>query len=292
MSKPIEELTFADNFMFGAVLARNIDLCKEILEIILDKKIGRISYSNTEQYFEATPDSRAVYLDVYLEDDMSKAYDMEMQAYDEPDIAARSRYYQANVDINLMAKGMEYKDLRESYIIFICTRDYFGHGLRKYTYENICHETGDSLGDRTRKIFLNAGGMDDTISEELRELLNYVAGKGAHNDLTRRIDAEVISARKDRRVKMSYLAYDLALQKSRNDGWNDGWNDGIEHRLLEQICTKLKKGKSNAQIADELEESPENIDRITSVARDFAPEYDLKKISEKLHEKDKLQTIQ
>ncbi len=284
MRKPIEELTFADNFMFGAVLARNIDLCKEILEIILDRKVSRISYSNTEQYFEATPDSKSVYLDVYLEDDTSKAYDMEMQAYDEPDIAARSRYYQANVDINLMAKKMEYKDLRESYIIFICTKDYFGHGLRKYTYENICHETGDPLGDRTKKIFLNAAGIGDKISDELRDLLDYIAGGIANNDLTKRIDAEVISARKDRKVRMSYLAYDLALQKSRNEGWNDGWNDGIEHRLLELICKKLKKGKTNIQIADELEENPENIDRIVNVAQEFAPEYDLKKISEKLHD--------
>lgn len=287
MRKPIEELTFADNFMFGAVLSRNIDLCKEILEIILEKKISRISYSNAEQYLEATPDAKAVHLDVYLEDDTSKAYDMEMQAYDEPDIAARSRYYQANVDINLMAKKKKYKELPESYIIFICTRDYFGHELRKYTYENICHETGDPLNDRTKKIFMNATGNGDAISEELRDLLDYVAGKTAHSDLTKRIDAEVISARKDRKVKMSYISYDLAIQRSRDDGWNDG----NEHRLIEQVCKKLEKGKTNIQISEDLEEPIENINQITTIAQKFAPDYDVEEIMKIMHEKNLLRTV-
>ena len=52
---------------------------------------------------------------------------IEMQAYDEEDIAARSRYYQANIDLTRLKEGKSYSELGESWVIFICTRDYFGH---------------------------------------------------------------------------------------------------------------------------------------------------------------------
>ena len=44
------------------------------------------------------------------------------------------------------------------------------------------------------------------------------------------------------------------------------------------VCRKLKKGKSIEQIADELEEEEARIQVLCDVARDFAPEYDERKI--------------
>ena len=44
------------------------------------------------------------------------------------------------------------------------------------------------------------------------------------------------------------------------------------------VCRKLKKGKSVEQIADELEEEEARIQVLCDVARDFAPEYDERKI--------------
>ncbi|MCR5651286.1 MAG: Rpn family recombination-promoting nuclease/putative transposase [Lachnospiraceae bacterium] len=281
MSKPIEELTFSDSFMFGAVLTRNLGLCKEILELILDRRISSISFSNAEQYLEAAPDSKSVRLDVYLEDDTSKAYDFEMQAYDEPDIAARSRYYQANVDINLMAKKEKYQDLPDSYIIFVCTKDYFNRGLCKYTYENICHETGDPLNDRTKKIFLNAAGEDKTISSGLRDFLDYIAGKGTHSDLTERIDAAVAAARKDRNVRMAYLSYDLALQSSEDRGIAKGEIISI----VDQIWKKLKKNKPISVIADETETDEQQVERIVELIHSHGEDYDKKVIGSEYMEK-------
>ena len=275
--------------MFGAVLTRNLGLCKEILELILDRKVCSISFSNAEQYLEAAPDSKAVRLDVYLEDDTSKAYDFEMQAYDEPDIAARSRYYQANMDINLMAKKEHYKELPESYIIFVCTKDYFGHGLCKYIYENICHETGDPLNDRTKKIFLNSSGEDETISWDLKAFLDYIAGKGTHSDLTKRIDAEVVAARKDRKVRMAYLSYDLALQSSEYKGIEKGMAKGMAKgeiiKLIDLIWKKLEKNKPISVIADETESDEQEVERIAELIRSHGDNFDKTEIGTEYMEK-------
>ena len=52
------------------------------------------------------------------------------------------------------------------------------------------------------------------------------------------------------------------------------WELGIEYNLLELICKKLKKGKSQEVIAEELEQNVESIQKMCQVASAFAPEYD------------------
>ena len=43
MAKPIEELTFTDDFMFGRVM-QNPEICKGLLERLLEIKIDKIEY--------------------------------------------------------------------------------------------------------------------------------------------------------------------------------------------------------------------------------------------------------
>jgi len=56
--------------------------------------------------------------------------------------------------------------------------------------------------------------------------------------------------------------------------WEQGVERGMEYSLLELICKKLKKGKSQEVIAEELEQNVESIQKMCQVASAFAPEYD------------------
>ena len=56
---------------------------------------------------------------------------------------------------------------------------------------------------------------------------------------------------------------------------------GEEQRLFRQVCTKLKKGKTQEVIAEELEENLSTIRSICEAAEEFAPEYDWKKVMKK-----------
>lgn len=77
----------------------------------------------------------------------------------------------------------------------------------------------------------------------------------------------------DEKKTMEYL---------RQDAYDDGVTEGEMKLMVSLICKKLSKGKSVNQIADELEEDVSKIKEIYDVAKDFAPEYDVKKILEKL----------
>lgn len=73
------ELKFSDDFMFCKVLQNEPELCKELVELIIDRKIGRIITDESQQSIKITADGKGVRLDVYLEDDKDTVYDIEMQ---------------------------------------------------------------------------------------------------------------------------------------------------------------------------------------------------------------------
>ena len=65
-------------------------------------------------------------------------------------------------------------------------------------------------------------------------------------------------------------------------GREEGRLVGEEQLLFRLICTKLKKGKTQEVIAEELEENLSTIRSICEAAEEFAPEYDWKKVYEQM----------
>lgn len=60
--KTYDELTFTDDFMFCKVLEGNPELCKELIELILDTRIEVVSEIGKQHPIEITPDGRGVRL--------------------------------------------------------------------------------------------------------------------------------------------------------------------------------------------------------------------------------------
>ena len=77
MAKRYEELTIADDFMFGKVM-EDKKLCREVLECLLDHSVGELEEVQTERQFRYTADGKPVRLDVYTRD-QNHIYDAEMQ---------------------------------------------------------------------------------------------------------------------------------------------------------------------------------------------------------------------
>ena len=82
-----------------------------------------------------------------------------MQTTSYAELPKRSRYYQDVIDLNIIEKGDTYDILGVSYVIFICTFDFFKKDRSVYEFENICVEDANiRLNDGTHKIFLNTKG--------------------------------------------------------------------------------------------------------------------------------------
>lgn len=201
-----EELSISNDFLFGKVM-QNPELCKELLQRILpDLNIERIEYPELQKSISMDMDARSVRLDVYVKDEKEVVYDIEMQVSHTKELPKRSRYYQSMIDLQLIDKGQLYDELKRSYVIFICPFDLYGKGRHIYTFENICKEDGSIfMGDEAVKIFLNAKGTLDDVSDELEAFLDYVAGKKPKDAFVERLEEAVKEAKKNREWRHEYM---------------------------------------------------------------------------------------
>ena len=164
--KRYEELNFTDDFMFCKILQNDPDLCRELTELILSRKIGRIVSIDRQKAIEITADGKGVRFDVYMEDDESTVYDIEMQTTVAEDLPKRMRYYQGMIDLNMIERGARYKELKKSFIIFICLKNpYPEAGLHKYSIRSVCEEDmAIDFDDGIFKIDTAAGSVEQIFS--------------------------------------------------------------------------------------------------------------------------------
>lgn len=257
-----ERLSIQDNFIFQRVM-QNVKLCKWLLERILRIQIREIRYPDTEKTIDVRLDSKAVRLDVYVADEAGTVYNIEMQTTKGRDgeLPKRARYYQAMIDMDLLGKGVYYDDLRQTYIIFICTFDLFGLDERIYTFHSRCMEQGDlELGDGTTKIFLNAKGLRGSVDEELADFLRYVDGKEARRTFAQEMAREVARVKRQDETRREFMTLYMEYQKQRRAGVEEGIAQGRELGIAQMAKKLLRAGMTIPAVA-QMAEMPEEVIR-------------------------------
>ena len=256
--KTYKELSFTDDFLFCNIMQNNLDICKELVELLLDRKVGKVAYSETQKSIDLALEQKGVRLDVYFEDDLSTAYNIEMQTSNTGNLPKRSRYYQGTVDLNMISSGAGYDELKTSYIIFINTFDLFGKGFPKYTFENICQESSDlHLDDGAVKVFINAKSTIPGMSPELQGFLRYLCGGNPDTPLTDRIQNEVVKSRNNVRWERVYMLLEEKYKayfaegraEGRELGLEEGRAEGREEGRIDTILKMFESGYLPVEVA-------------------------------------------
>lgn len=247
MAKAYEELCFVDDFMFCKIMYENPEVCRELLSLILGKKVASVQYPEKQKIIELTSDGKGVRLDVYLEDDKDTVYDIEMQTTVNVNLPRRSRYYQGMIDLNLISRGSDYNELKSSYIIFICTKDPFTLGKCKYTFVNQCVEYPKLvLGDGSIKVFLNASGDFEGLSEEFKNLMSYIASGDVKGRFVEKLDKEVRKAILHEEWRDEYMTLMMRDKQNFNEGLSLGREEG-QNSLVKAI-TALREGATESSL--------------------------------------------
>ena len=241
MAKKYEELTFNDDFMFCKILEQNPTLCRELLELVLDRKVGKLASVNPQKPIEITANGKGVRFDVYAEGSDSIIYDIEMQNAESDSIAKRSRYSQGMIDLNLLERGAHYSELNRSYVIYICRFNLFEDvGRHKYSFLNLCLEDPQiELGDETEKIFLCAKGTVRDVSDKLQAFLDYIASGTPNDSFTNELENEVKKARDHIKWRTEYMTFLEQLERERIEGREEG-------RAEERVNTEREKARADA----------------------------------------------
>ena len=235
--KRYEDLTIADDFMFCKIFIAHEDLCREMTELILNRKVGRIVELGSQKPVEITSDGRGVRFDVYVADDMDTIYNIEMQVGKVSELPFRTRYYQGMIDLDRMERGTKFKDLKTTYIIFICIDNLYPDiGFHKYSFSSTCAEVPNlELKDGVYKVILSAKGTQDDVTEDLKAFLEYVAGKAPASDFTKRLDDKVKEAREHIEWRKEYMTLLERDERMREEG-----------REEERVKTEMEAARANA----------------------------------------------
>ena len=238
-----ESLTLSNDFMFSKVM-RDKEICRETLEILLDKKIGEITYIDNQKTIDINYDAKSVRLDVYVEDE-NRIYNIEMQVVNKKDLAKRSRYYQGMIDLNAIEKGEIYRDLKESIVIFICKFDPFGEGLSKYTFENICNENKELyLKDGTSKVFFNTKDYYKERSEDAKSFLEYIEKETtSENNFVKKIEQKIKNIKENKVWRAEFMTILMREQEIARDNFEKGMAEGVIKGREEGIAEGVIRGR-------------------------------------------------
>ena len=248
-----------------------------VLSIILDEPEIKMTEVKVEQVILNKYGKRAIRLDAWGKTTDDRQVNMEMENNSANDnVVKRSRYYQGLLDSPILKSGKKtkYKELPSTIIIFITQEDIFGKDRAKYTFTEQCEEIeGLHLEDGTTKIFLNMSSKNG--SKELVSLLQYMRNT--------KLDNPEIQVKDERIVELDKIVSEV----KESEEWEAvqmnilevGINRGEMQKLVSQVCRKLEKGNSVEEIADMLEEETEVIQTICDIAVQYAPDYDINKIT-------------
>ena len=225
-----------NDFLFGIVM-RQERFCKPLLEFILGVKIRKLVYANDQETISSDVlTAKSIRLDVYVEDEAGTVYDIEVQTTDRRNLGKRTRYYQSMIDVHVLEHGEDYKKLRKSFIIFICSYDPFGKSQMIYTFRTRCEEVPELLlGDEATKIIINTKGTLGNISNELKAVIDYMDSGVTGSEYTEKLDKEVVVVKKDEKVRREYMLLAEAFANERSIGYEHGRNETIVSQIRDSL---------------------------------------------------------
>ena len=209
-----------------------------------------IHFAEIQKVIDISKDSKSVRLDVYIKDGKGTVYDVEIQATRNKNLAKRTRFYQGLIDLNAIEKGADYSELPMSFVIFICTFDSFGKGMKKYTFQNVCEEdAGLILNDGTTKIFFNTSGTKGNLNKEADSILKFIASNKTEDDFTEKLAQEVRKIKENKEWRVEYRTLLMREREKYKEGKADGLEEGEKNgKAFGIIELALDIGYSNEEI--------------------------------------------
>lgn len=251
--KPVEELTFTDDFIFNKVM-QNPKICKELLERLLKIKIKKIEYPELQKEIKPYYSQKGVRLDVYVKDS-DRIFDIEIQTTIPDALSRRMRYYQSMIDIDALMKGENYRSLKESYVIFLCTKDPLKLGLPVYTFKPICLQDKNlTLEDGTTKILFNATAAQNEKDVAIRSILGYLLNGSSCDTFTKKLETLVAKFKENEKFRSEYMAGALWLSDARDEGFKEGVLSGIAQQKAEDAKQLQQQAVENSKLKERIKQ--------------------------------------
>ena len=126
-----------------------------------------------------------------------------------------------------LSTGLDYKKLKDNYVIFICTFDPFGDNLPIYTFENRCAQNlNKALQDGTQKIFLNTTAKVPVLENELKAFYTYISKGQASSHFTAQLESKIATLKENHREAKHYMTLTTRMMEQKQEGIDIGRAEG------------------------------------------------------------------
>ena len=150
-----------DDFM-RCLFKDNIPLAEFVLRIITDKQDLIITDCETQKDMKRLAGAHSICLDAYGTDADGKRYDLEIQRQEKGADPHRARYHSSVMDVENLRSGQEFRELPDTYTIFITGKDFYGKGMPIYPIERINLATDKPFEDGEHILYVNGQYRGDS----------------------------------------------------------------------------------------------------------------------------------
>ena len=171
----LEEYCLLDDVFFSACFRHNEAAVNLMLRILLERPDFKVEKFELQHEIQSLF-SHSIRMDVIASDAKGTKFNVEIQNAKSEASPKRVRYYQGIIDIDSLPKGANYKNLPETYIIFVLENDPYGAGLPLYHIDSSIRELGLKYEPEAHIIFANAAYKEDKRqSNEMSEIAKLMS---------------------------------------------------------------------------------------------------------------------
>lgn len=189
--KAIEKLSLFDDDLMTLVFDKNILATELLLNIILQRNDLKVIEAVAQrEYKNPMAGGRSITIDIYAVDGDSKVYDVEVQCDPPGADVHRARFHSSMIDSKMLREKQKFKELHDSYVIFVTKTDVMGDGLPMYHVERVFKETGKAFNDGSHIIYVNGSykNEDDPVGKLMHDFRCTSSGDMFYKELARQVE--------------------------------------------------------------------------------------------------------
>ena len=237
MHERFEDLTLTHWYIFPEVFAdiKNINLAKQLIELATQREVEELRCLGKEQNETIGYYSHGVRFDVKFKGG-KKHYIVEMQNYKDA-LLERSDVYHAVEKMKSFEKGMDYEDIVTTYVIFICTFDYFKLGEDRYELQwRLLKHLELDIYPKTVTILLNAKARSK--EKKLDALLHFLDTSEATDSYTEELVKAVKRVKESEENRRSYMTFD-EIVKFEKKKEAERVAEEVSNQVTVDMCKKM-----------------------------------------------------
>ena len=247
-----------DTFMRG-LFKENLPLAELVLRIITGKPDLILTKCKTQADMKRVTGARSICLDAYATDSAGKKYDIEVQRADNGADPHRARYHSSVMDVENLDEKQDYKELPDTYVIFITENDYYKAGEPVYTIQNMNLTLNRPFNDGAHILYVNGEYRDDSEIGRLMHDFNCTSADEMNFELL----AERTRYLKENPKGVSEMC--KVMEDLRDESYAEGRAEGHAEGREEQAQMTAKnlyeQGLTIEQIARAIDFSMETVEK-------------------------------